>query len=123
MARKREIASSFDNKPSFRMVANSDVRPDNPIEALMQCPPGIDPDPSREELLPLRDILQDAIEKLDPREQWIWDALTSRRLSMRALARELGMSKGAIQHHKARITTKLASILIESEEVRRYLCR
>ncbi len=121
MARKREIASSFDNKPHVGTVAHSDTRPDNEFESLMQAAPGMVPDPSRDELLPLRDILQDAIEKLTPREQWIFDSLTSRRLSLRACARELGLSKTHIQRERDAIFLKLRTHLIESEEVRSYL--
>lgn len=121
MARKRELATTFDNQPNKRMIANSETRPDTLIEALMQCPPGIDPDPSREELLPLRDILQDAIDKLTPEEQWVFDALTTRRLSYRELGRELSIPKSTVERMRERILTKLRTSLIEHEEVRRYL--
>lgn len=124
MARKRELATSFDNKAPFRMVANSDMRPDTAIEALMQCAPGVDPDPSRDSLLPLRDILQDAIERLTPEDQWIFDALFSRRLSLRECARELGHpTHRTIQTKRDEILIRLRTILIESDEVRSYLCR
>lgn len=121
MARKREIATTFDNQAHSRMIANSETRAETAIEALMQCPPGIDPDPSRDELLPLRDILQDAIERLTPREQWIFDALTTRRLSLRQCARELALSKTHVQREREAIFLKLRTMLIEHAEVRSYL--
>mgnify|MGYP001365026924 CR=1 FL=1 len=121
MARKRELASTFDNQSNKRMVASSDQRADNPFEALMVCPPGIDPDPSRDELLPLRDILQDEIENLTEREQWIFDALTSRRLSLRQCGRELGLSFSHIRRIRDNVYTKLRTALIEHEEIRSYL--
>jgi len=103
------------------MIANSDMRPDNPFEALMLCAPGQDPDVSRDELLPLRDILQDAIDGLTPREQWIFDALHTRKLSLRQLGRELNLSFGHVRRLRDEINEKLRVVLIEHEEVRRHL--
>lgn len=87
----------------------------------MQCAPGQEPDTPRDSLLPLRDILQDAIDKLDPREQWIFDALVTRRLSLRQCARELSLSKTHVHRELGAITEKLRGILLESEEIRSYL--
>lgn len=103
------------------VVGHGDVRPDNPWVALMEAMPGQEIETSRDELLPLRDILQDAIEKLTPREQWIFDALTTRRLSIRQLGRELSLSKSQIHREGEAIKMKLRTILIEHEEVRGYL--
>lgn len=125
MARKREFASTWATNPTERaggaVVAHSDVRPDNEYAALMEAMPGHAIETSRDELLPLRDILQDAIEKLTPREQWIFDALTSRRLSVRQLGRELNLSKSQVHREGDAIKMKLRTALIEHEEVRTYL--
>jgi len=132
MARKREIATLNQgrtegdgqiepNRTHEGTVGHGETRPDNPIEALMQCAPGMDPLASRDELLPLRDILQDAIERLTPREQWIFDALTTRKLSLRQCAAELGLSKTHVQREREAIYMKMRTMLIEHEEVRSYL--
>lgn len=117
----RTRSTTDPNRTVERAVAHSETRPDTAIEALMQCAPGVDPLPSRDELLPLRDILQDAIERLTAREQWIFDALTTRKLSLRQCAAELALSKTHVQRERDIIHMKLRTILIESQEIREYL--
>lgn len=139
MARRREIATlhaaanvqrldgtqyyreRIENETHDGAVAHSETRPENIYQALMQCAPGEEPDTPRDELLPLRDILQDAIDKLTDREQWIFDALFTRRLSLRQLGAELNLSFGHVRRLRDEITEKLQSILIENEEIRSYL--
>lgn len=98
------------------------LRPDNPIEALMLCPPGVEPDLARNQLAPLRDILADAIlTQLDDRELWIFEALHYRRLSLRQLARELSISKTHIARIRDHIHQKLQQELLKDDTVRGYV--
>lgn len=110
------------NETDERTVAHGMTRPQNPIEALMQCAPFQDPDTSRDELAHLRDIIQDAIDDaLDDRERWVFDGLYSRRASSREVGRELSLSKSHVLNIRDRALLKLRTRLIESPEVRRYL--
>lgn len=137
MARRREIAtlnaaysddgmrrsSNTDpNRSHEGTVAHSETRAQDPIEALMICPPGIDPETSRDELSHLRDIIQDAIDDvLDDRERWVFDALVTRKASSREVGRELSLSKSHVLNIRDRALMKLRTRLIESPEVREYL--
>lgn len=59
---------------------------------------------SQEEWLPLRDVIEDAIQAaLTPRERWIFNACVVERKSIRALAAELGLAKSWVDrlHHRA----------------------
>lgn len=75
------------------MVAH---QPIDPFEALMQAPPN-EPIPlSAAETQRLRELIADAVDRLEPRQRWIWDARVHRRLSFRAIAKELALGKSFV---------------------------
>ena len=121
MPRRRELAWPLENQPSTAAVAHATTRPETALEALMQCSPGQEPLPSRDEMLPLRDILADAIESLEPREQWIFDAIFCRKLSLRQLSQELQLSKTHLARDRDQIKEKLQRMLLEHPTIREYL--
>jgi DNA-directed RNA polymerase specialized sigma subunit len=101
-------------------VGHSESRPETPIAALMQCAPGEEPEPSLVELAPLRDLLNDTIERvLDDRERWVFDALFARRLSLRVLGDELGLSHTHVARLRDQIREKLATELLKYDEIRK----
>lgn len=92
----------------------SSGRAENPYQALMECAPGDEPELSKQELEPLRAILNDAIDRLSPRDQWIFTALVYRRMSVRALGRELALSKTHIARERDRIMSELRVQLLDA---------
>jgi RNA polymerase sigma factor (sigma-70 family) len=119
---RREVLWDYArNEAVGTSVANN--RPYTPIEALMQCAPGQEPDLSQSELLHLRDILQDAIETLDADERAVFDACTSSRRSLRNIATELGYSKSGIAVIRDRAANKLQLALQHNPTIKEYLNR
>lgn len=125
MPSRREVSWDLANDDVGRRptVAGADPHPENEFEALMRCRPFEDPHTPKDELLPMRDVLQDAIEELSPREQWILDALIVRRVSHRALARELGVSKSLIGYLRDQAVTWLRLRLEHEPLIAEYLER
>lgn len=99
MPSRREAPVEWDDgRGSTRpLVAHGETRPETFLQGLMECAPHDEPELSRSELRPLRDVLQDAIESvLTPREQWVFDGYFIRRRSLRQLGRELSSSKSLV---------------------------
>jgi DNA-directed RNA polymerase sigma subunit (sigma70/sigma32) len=67
--------------------------PDTATQALMEAPPFEAVPLSKDELRPLLHAAQDALSVLDERESWIVHARIWRRMSVRQVAKELGLSK------------------------------
>ena len=94
---------------------------DTAIGALMECAPGQDPQTSQEELLHLRDRLQDAIEMLTDREQWVFNAVVVERKSLRSISRDLQWSKSEIARIRDRAIAQLRILLEDDPLVKEYL--
>ncbi len=92
-------------------------RPETPVDALLRCAPGQEPDPSVQELIHLRDIIQDAIDELSPRERWVFDAVTTGGASLRSL----GIPKTTVARIRDKAIDKLRVRLSESEAIRKFL--
>jgi DNA-directed RNA polymerase specialized sigma subunit len=119
MSRVREIPYDFS---STQWATASQTRALTAMQALMECAPGDEPDASVEELAPLREIIADAMqETLTEREAWIFDALFSRRMSLRKLAAELALSKTHIARIRDEACHKLAAALIVHPEIQRRI--
>lgn len=123
MPRRREVP--FDpttRAPHGREVACSAAETDT--QALMETRPFEDPQPSRASLLPMRDLIQDAIENvLTEREAWIFDACVVERKSIRALSVELSLAKSHIDRIKHRAVAKLRDALQHEQIIVDYLSR
>jgi RNA polymerase sigma factor (sigma-70 family) len=104
-------------------VGHGDTRPDNPWEALVQAQPHHEVAVSRAELLPLRDVISDAIDTLDEQQRWIFDSLFVRRLSLRQLGREIGMPKSTVARWRDRLLDELRQKLEHEPLIERYLYR
>ena len=83
-------------RTDFVFVGGDSGRPTTEMQALMESPPFTEPEVSRLERLELRDVICDALDDLDEQEQWIFDALFVRRLSLRELAAEIAMPKTTV---------------------------
>lgn len=97
--------SQFDYDRSTILVGR---RPVNAMAALMECAPGHEPDNSRDELLEQREALNDALDALDARSRFIFDAIVVERRSVREVGRRLSLSKSHIHRMHARSCAALA---------------
>lgn len=90
----------------------------------MQCAPHETPEWSRGELLPLRDVIQDAMDSvLTERERWIFDAITIERLSFRDVEALMSLSKSQVHRVYRGTCRKLEEALRENPHVKEYLTR
>lgn len=123
MPRRREVP--FDptmRAPQGREVACAAAETDT--QALMEARPFEDPQPSRAALLPLRDVIQDAMDRvLTPRESWIFDACVVERQSIRSLAADLSLAKSHVHRIKDVARTKLRAALQDEPLILSYLER
>lgn len=71
-------------------------RPDTPLEALMSCAPGEEPDLSKMELLALKEVLADAIDRLDLRHKWVFEQHVIARIPVRTLGVMMGLGKSYV---------------------------
>lgn len=77
-------------------VAHSSDTPVNIYDALMQAAPHTDVDDDIDSLLPVREVLNDAIENLPALERFVFDGCVVERRPLRALAVDLGRSKSGV---------------------------
>lgn len=94
--------------PPGLMVA---MRPATELQALMETAPGDTPQESLEAQQPLSDELADAIEAMDGRLRWVFQAHVNRGLSFRAIGRELGLSKSRAHELYVTAQQELARLL------------
>ena len=116
MSNRREIISD----PSWIALHPDDGRTTF-FAALMQCAPGEEPQTSQEELLPLRDVIEDALDVLDPRERWVFNAIIVERMSLRALGRQLQIPKTTVARIRDRAAEHLRKALEDNPEIQRRL--
>lgn len=99
--RAREIP--FESIPThLKPLGLSQGRSEGFYGALMACAPNDVPQQSQEELLPLREVICDAIDRLTPEDRFVVEALTIERLSLRQLAVVLGVSKSSVANYRDR---------------------
>lgn len=68
-------------------------RPETALQALLETAPGEEPETSIEELIPIREAVAAAIERLPPRLRFVIEAIHMERLSYQQLANRMGISK------------------------------
>lgn len=68
-------------------------RPQTAMEALMQAPPGVEPEESMEEVQPLREIIAQCIDLLSEQDQFVINAINSERVTLQELGDRLGVSR------------------------------
>ena len=77
------------------------------LQAMMEAPPGVEPEQSVAEQRELAELLADVMDQLrdeDPRGWWVFTAHTNRGLSFREIGLELNISKAgaALIYHTTR---------------------
>lgn len=101
-----------------------ETRPLNEFAALLEAMPFEEPDPSREELLPLRDAIQDAIDNvLTERERYVFDAIVIERQSFRQLESVLSLSKSQVWRIHQSALSRLRAELSDHHLIKEYLNR
>lgn len=95
--------------------------PTNPLEALMQTPPGENPETSMAELLPLREAVADCLDKLSEQDRWVIDCLNSERISLQELGDRLGVTKTQAWRLRNKAHDNLREIMLNNTLIRRKL--
>lgn len=125
MARQHEISrdpQKWDSHGGGTTVVASSPRNPSAMAALMECAPGHEPATSQDDLYPLREILQDAIELvLDEREQWVFNAHVVERLSVREIGRQLSLGKSQVHRIYVRCCQKLEDYLYDDPDIHNHL--
>ena len=85
-----------EHKKRIEYAGSSTHLPETDLQALMEAAPFEEPHTSQESVAGLREQLADAIDKLEPRLRWIFEARTFRGLSVREVGRELNLSKSYV---------------------------
>lgn len=92
------------------------------IEAILNAKPGQEPEVSKELMERQHDELYKAVEdmfsRLTEEEQWIYHMLVDIGLSMRFVARVLGLPKTTFARRRDALASKMRRILLEHEVVR-----
>lgn len=94
-------------------------RPITPLEALMGCAPGDEPDRSVVEMLDLRDVIEDAIHRLEPLEMWVLNEVVVGRASLRSL----GLPKTTVARIRDKALDKLRRRLENDPIVKTFLVK
>lgn len=102
-----EVEGDFDKRQipvSPEKLRRHPDRPDTPWQALMECKPGDEPELSKVELLPLREIIAEALAGLTPREQWVFERWAIERMSFAEIGRMTNLSKSMAHkiYHQSR---------------------
>ena len=79
--------------PYHEITIRGPRRPETPLEALMQAPPGEDIRESVVELQPFREAVAGCIDKLDAQDRFIIDAVNTEMVSLEELGKRLGVTK------------------------------
>jgi hypothetical protein len=85
---------TFDERHRMVSISGNGRRAATESQAIMETAPHGTIPVSQEELLPLREVLADAIDMLPPLEREVFTAVAIERLSQRTAGRELGVRLG-----------------------------
>lgn len=123
MPRKREVVWDPSLFPQLFEERHTDRdRQKSPLAALMEAAPNHEPEPTQEEMLPLREAIQDAMDEvLDERERFVFDALVVEKRSIRSVGRLLSLSKTQVARIRDDSAGKLAAVLADHPLVKGHL--
>ena len=97
--------------------------PECPWEALMTAEIGSEPEISRVEMLAIRELLVDAVEALDPRRRWVFEAVVIEARPMRTIASQMGLSLGMVHKLSQQAKCLLYEYLRDEPILKEYLGR
>lgn len=96
-------------------------RPETPMQALMEAKPFDEPPTSKVELTDIGDVLAAAVDSLDERDRYLFNALVVERVSLRQLGKRLNLSKTHVARERERITALLRERLAGNPLIEEYL--
>lgn len=99
------------------------ARPDTPLQALMEAAPGDAIETSKMEMLSIRDVLSDAIDRLDPRHRWVLEQNLIHRIPVRTLGAWMGLGKSYVWCLKEEALEALKADLQDHPIILKYLTR
>lgn len=121
MARRKELPYDPQNQPRRGARNLACAVPENHHAAIMEAAPHAHVPTSRAELLTLRETLADAVDALDPRKRWVFNACIVERLPLRTVAAQLGLSKSYVHRLRETALVELRQALEGNEQVIIYL--
>lgn len=112
-----------------KFVIRESHRAMTPLEALMQCPPGIEPQESVTAGGELRTLIDEALQGLDRHEEgikrgrmrFIVEACVIERRSLREVGQAMGLSKTHVARIRDQALGLLRHELVDNTHVRRHL--
>lgn len=119
MPHRREISYDPQIEPPRRIKR----RALTDMQALMEAKPHDPIEPSIESLLPIRQVLADAFDQLDERDQWIINSILIERKSIRRTGKDLSLAKSHIDRLYKKALNKIKLIIADNPEVATYLER
>jgi len=127
---RREISVDFTHNIdgpmsgySYTAEPNTERRPFTPIEALMSAAPHEPIETSQIELLAMRDLLADAIDRLPERHKWVLEMQMMRRTPVRPLGDMMSLSKSRVWKIKQEALAMLRNDLQDHPLIVAYLGR
>lgn len=98
----RETVYSSDWSPIFEAgyatVGNSRNVPYSGLQSLMETRPHEEPRATLADAMDLREILADAVDALDARQKWVFEATHYRGMSVRQIAAEMSIGKSTVNN-------------------------
>lgn len=106
-AEKVTPSGRYHNKRYRNLGVRHVAGPTSEYQALMEAPPGQEPEPVYRADNPRVTAIHDAIDGLEPRLRWVAEAWLWRGLSLAAIAAELGLSKSHAGNLRAEVVKVL----------------
>ena len=112
-----------DISTDMTIARRSHERPFTPLQALMEAAPHEPIDTSQMEMLALRDVLSDAIDRLDVRHRWVLEQNLIHRIPVRTLGGWMGLGKSYVWLLKEQALEALKNDLEDHPAIIAYLNR
>ena len=119
MPHRREISYDPQIEPPRRIKR----RALSDMQALMEAKPYDPIEPSIESLLPLRQVLADAFDQLDERDQWIINSILIERKSIRRTGKDLSLAKSHIDRLYKKALNRIRALVADDPVIADYLER
>lgn len=107
--------------PNNKRKSTARHLPTSEYEALMQAPPHEEPEELESMPAHVRDIIDEHIHKLEPREQWIVNGLIHQGKSLQEIGDELNFTKTHIWRLRDQAFDKLRRLMIQDTTIRKSI--
>jgi hypothetical protein len=96
-------------------------QPENSWQAIMEAPPGCEPETSKTEIAELLDIVRDCVELMLPQDQYIVQGIAYERITFEELGCRLGTSAPHAWRLKQIAYRRLGEILMIDGRIKKFL--